>query len=56
MLPKGESGERDILEVWDQQTHTTTYKANNKDLLYSKRDYIQYLVIYQNGKEFLKII
>ena len=33
------------------QVHTTGYKINNKDLLYSKGNYIQYLVITYNGKE-----
>ena len=37
--------------TWEaQQMHTTTHKINNKDLLYSTGDYIQYLVTY-NGKE-----
>ena len=32
--------------------HTTIYKIdNNKDLLYSTGNYIQYLVITYNGKE-----
>ena len=30
---------------------TTTYKINNKDLLYSTRNYIQYLIIAYNEKE-----
>ena len=30
---------------------TTTYEINNKDLLYSTRNYIQYLVRDYNGKE-----
>ena len=36
------------LELTD--THTI-YKINNKDLLYSTRNYTQYLVITSNGKE-----
>ena len=39
------------LRVWDQQIHTTIYKVNNKDLLYSTGNYILYLVITYNGKE-----
>ena len=31
--------------------HTTIYKINNKGLLYSTGNYIQYLVIIYNGKE-----
>ena len=31
--------------------HTTTYKINNKDLLYSTGNYIQYLVISCKGKD-----
>ena len=34
-----------------QQIHTTIYKINNKDLLYSTGNYIHYLVIIYNGKE-----
>ena len=33
-------------------THHYIYKINNKDLLYSTGNYIQYLVITYNGKEF----
>ena len=39
----------DKLEVWDQHIHTTIYKIDSKDLLYSIGNYIQYLVIC-NGK------
>ena len=42
----------DKLEVWDWQMHTTIYKVNSKDLLYSTGNYIQYLAINYNGKEF----
>ena len=35
--------------------HTTIYKINNKDLLYSTGNYIQYLVITYNGKEYIYI-
>ena len=31
--------------------NTTMYKINNKDLLYSTRNYIQYLVMTQNREE-----
>ena len=34
-----------------QQTHTTIYKINNKDLLRSIGNYIHHLVIVYNGKE-----
>ena len=30
-------------------------QANNKVLLYSPRNYIQYIVITYNGKEYLKL-
>ena len=36
VVTKGErEGRRDKLGVWDKHIHTTTYKINNKDLLYS---------------------
>ena len=54
MVTKGERVGRDKLGVWDQQIQNTTYKINNKVLLYSTGNYIQYLVINHNGKEFLK--
>ena len=47
-LPKGK-GVGDKLEVWDQHIHTTVYKIDDQDLLYSTGNYIQYLVIC-NGK------
>ena len=50
-------GGRDKLGVWDQQIQTTTYKIdNNKVLLYSTGNYIQYLVMNYNGKESKKKI
>ena len=52
MVTKGEKAwERDKLGVWDQQIQTTIYKTDNKDLLYSTGNFIQYLVITYNGKE-----
>ena len=51
MVTKGERGGRDKLGIWDYQMHTTINKINNKDLLYSTGNYIQYLVINYNGKE-----
>ena len=54
MVTKGERVGRDKLGVWDQQIQNTTYKINNKVLLYSTGNYIQYLVINHNGKEYLK--
>ena len=51
-----EEGRRDKLGVWDQQIQTTIYKINNnKVLLYSIGNYIQYLVINYNGKEYANI-
>ena len=48
---RGKGKGRDKLGVWDQQIHTTVYTINNnKDLLYSTWDYIQYLVTTYNGK------
>ena len=44
--------ERDKLGVWDQQIEII-YKIN-KILLYSTGNYIQYLVINYNGKEYEK--
>ena len=42
----GKGAERDKLGVWDQQIQTTIYKLdNNKVLLYSTENYIQYSVI-----------
>ena len=37
--------------IWNQQMHTIIYKINNKDLLYSTGNYIQYLIITCNRKE-----
>ena len=55
IVTKGESGcGRDKLGVWDQQTQTTIYKINNKVLLCSTGNYIQYAVINHNGKEYEK--
>ena len=53
LIPKEKRG-RDKLGVWDQQIQTTVYKMNNEVLLYSTRNYIQYLVINHNGKEYEK--
>ena len=39
------------LGAWNYQIHTTIQKTENKDLLYSKENSIQYLVIIDNGKE-----
>ena len=43
-LLKGKGG-KDKLGVRDQQIHTTIYKVNNKVLLYSTENYIQYFVV-----------
>ena len=50
MITKGER-RGDKLGVWNEQIHTTIYKINNKDLLCSTGNYIQYLIITYNGKE-----
>ena len=51
-ITKGESEwARDKLEVWDKQTYTPIYKINNKVLLDSTGNYIQYLIITYNGRE-----
>ena len=47
-------GWRDKLGVWDQQIQTTIYKINNKVLLYSTGNYIQYPLVNHNGKEYEK--
>ena len=49
-VTKGDSRWRDKLRSLGL-TDTTVYKINNKDLLYSTGNYIQYLVITYNGKE-----
>ena len=36
---------------WDEQIHTTLYKINNKNLLCSTGNYIQYIAITCNRKE-----
>ena len=38
----GKRGRGDKLGAWNQQSDTTIYKINNKDLLYSPGNYIQY--------------
>ena len=39
------------LGVWDSCIHITIYKTDNKDLLYSTGNCIEYLVITYNRKE-----
>ena len=53
MVTKGERGVRDKLGVCDEPTYTTMYikQINNKVLLYSTGNYIQYLIITYNGKK-----
>ena len=53
MVTKGE-GERDKLGVRDLQMHTTTYKMGKQQgfTIYRTGNYIQYLVITYNGREF----
>ena len=54
MVTKGE-GRRDKLGVWDYDVHTTIYKIDNQQVLtYGTGNYIQYLVITDNGKEYEK--
>ena len=46
---------RDKSGIWDQQIHTIYIKEiNNKDLLYSTGNYIQYLIMY-NGNDSKRI-
>ena len=41
--------------IWDQQMQTAVQrKDNNKILLYSTGDYIQYSVVNHNGKDYEK--
>ena len=47
-LPKGKEGRIEI------NIYITIYKINNKDLLYSTGNYIQYLAITYNGKKLKK--
>ena len=54
MVTKGEGGYK--LGVWDEQIHITIQKINNKVLLYSVGNYIQYLAITYTGKESEKYI
>ena len=54
MVTKGEGGDK--LGVWDEQIHITIQKINNKVLLYSVGNYIQYLAITYTGKESEKYI
>ena len=49
----GEGVGRDGLGVWDYQMQTSIYR-NNKVLVYSTGNYIQYPVINYNGKEYDK--
>ena len=47
---------RNKLGVWDQQIQTAIYKIDtNKVLLNSTENYIQYLIINHNGKEYIYI-
>ena len=59
-LPKRGSGGGEIsslgLTDTHTHTHTHTYKINNKALLYSTENCIQYLIINYNGKEYKKNI
>ena len=48
---RGNVGGGNKLEVQDQQIQTTLHKINNKVLLYSTGNYIQYLTINYNEKE-----
>ena len=42
---------RNTLGVWDEHTHTAIYNINNKGLLYSTGNYIQYLIKSYHGKK-----
>ena len=51
MVTKLDTG-RDKVGIWDWRMQATVYKIdNNKVLLYSTGNYIQYLVVNNNGKE-----
>ena len=52
MVTRGDEGaaEGDKLGIWDEHTHTTVYKINNKKPLYSPGNYIQCLVTTYKGK------
>ena len=57
MVTKGERRKEDeeyIRSMGLTNTHTTVYKVNNKALLQSTGNYIQYPVINHNGKEYEK--
>ena len=56
-LPKGKGGGGGINQEFGINTCTLLYikQVNNKDLLYSTGNYIQYLVITYNGKEYEKV-
>ena len=54
-LPQRKWRECAILRVWKQQTQTTLGKTDNKGLLYSTGNYIQYLVITYNERESEKL-
>ena len=45
---------RDKLEILDLQIKITIYKINNKVLLYSTGNYIQYPIINHDGKKYEK--
>ena len=55
-------GGRDKLGVWDQQIQTTRYKIDKQQgptyigqgTMYRTGNYIQYLIINYNGKEYEK--
>ena len=53
MVTKGESGGRGINQEFGINRYTLLHikQINNKDLLYSTGNYIQYLAITYNGKE-----
>ena len=50
-LPVRRSSEREGLGVWDEQMQTIIGWINNKVLLYSTGNYIQYPVINCDGEE-----
>ena len=56
MVSKGEGMGKNGLGVWDSQMQTITHRmGNNKVLLGSTENYIQYPVINHNGKECIYI-
>ena len=54
-LLKKKGGDKDKLRAWDEQIQTTIYKINNKVLLYSTGNSVQYPVISHNVHKYIYI-